>query len=184
MKKIWATFIFHLSLKTYATGKDFLFVSLVKYFVSCFRMERQNTKFTYSKKGHHYLNKSRVTPRSPLFPEKSWQVRNKPLDIEWKWELEIPANCSPWVCRFAYYAKKLPVNKALLILTGICWLLRKEVLMWGFKISDNIENTFCDIGAGSKDISVACLDGVLVVYSVSWLAWIYHSRLKCQDFHC
>lgn len=38
----WATFIFHLSGKTCATGgKDFIFVCLVNlnYFVSCFRLE-------------------------------------------------------------------------------------------------------------------------------------------------
>lgn len=38
----WAIFIFHLSVKTCATGKDFIFVCLVhlNYFVSCFRLER------------------------------------------------------------------------------------------------------------------------------------------------
>lgn len=40
-----------------------LYICLVNhnYFVSCFRLERQNTNYAYSK-----------YPKSPLFPEKSW----------------------------------------------------------------------------------------------------------------
>lgn len=109
-----------------------LYICLVNhnYFVSSFRLERQNTNYAYSK-----YPKS----KSSLISRKELTLSNKPFDTEWKWKLEIPANCDPWVCIFTYHAKKLPVNKTLLILIDICWLLRKEV---GFKISGKIENTF------------------------------------------